>query len=544
MKIIQSLNDFLKQITKSQKMFLIELFQNKWNSPQKTIKMPSQEKKNTVFLQYLKPQSILEEELKTIQNKLKKHHPPLINFQTQKLSTEFQKLLSQIARYCQVLKPFIQIHSSTNEEVKIQRIFIEHFLNLAQKKLLGELEAEKLDKAFLEKEKEEKKEEEIDFLIEYKLKEWEQSFSKKQSLMINTHYSSLEQIENLIQYDFKVLLEKIQSPQSNLPHPLKELKKLAGILHSMNFYADYYYPIEILGKHQGKNILPKNNIEEFIELLRNIQEKNTLVLLIAYLESNPSFRPIQEPAISQLVQKFSKNLKKEAIHSKERILYQLEEKKIQSMVQILFGEKPIQALKSYHPSKNPKLIQARCEPYLYFASLNYLLYFLTQRYSKSLEKQILQIIQKYSNKERIEEQTEKGQKEKKQKEEFCISWQEIQILQESTSHFDASLEENSQKSLQIQRLLGKSRNLAEKQALKDMIQAINQKAKSLIEKALTEFSTLHSLLRPILEKNTLELDPLLFQELQKNYEESQQFLLLLKTLFTKDQNYIQENHTK
>ncbi|MDH4128639.1 MAG: DUF5312 domain-containing protein [Spirochaetota bacterium] len=483
--------------------------------------------------------------LKRIKRNIKNLKINVFNVSTNVITKKFAEIIFDLYRYTYPLKTIINIDKDKLVRANIERFFVEINLDYQQKDILNSFEKENMLKIF-----EGKGTKELDNLINNNFQDFQKSFSKELIDKINSSFSCLVDLNSFIQFDLYPLLRKFSSElkensiseipkfhDANSKFVVEDLKNMADIIYSIDLNSNFKDSFNILGQFKNMQILPEVEIKKFINQIKNIISENYLTLIISFIEENPYFRPIQNIQKVNLFQNYLKNLYYTIKTNRDNLVKSLRDNKINNLLVDLFGNVQINSIQNYTDENKELFIKAQSNYYTYTKSLNYLKYFLMEKYNHYIREALNNLL------------LHADFKEKKYHENFANSYYQCNNLMKQILSFDESLETNNKKAIKIKTLLRSSTNdVLSKKILNDTVDEINNSAKVIIMDAFTNFSNISSGLKLIYEDYKINSqtvitnsrsmsggeNKLLIDSLVKAYNDISKFLVIINAVSPSD----------
>ncbi len=434
--------------------------------------------------------------LRKVKKELKTLVPPVYNPSNHTITSHFAELIFDIYRFTNPLKAILNFEESKLDKSRMEQFFVEIHLDENQKNIIQQLNQEEFAKIL-----EEEGIKGLDQKINNILHQLQNSISREQIMAINTNFTRLIELSRLANFDMYQLLRRFAPAlkENVITDPPKfrevdgrylidELKELSELIYSMNLRGDFIKPLGILGQAKGKQILPDSDIKKLIVLLINLVKNNYLPLMTGFILKNPFFRPIRNQKTENLVQNYMKDLLLATKKIRDLVVDLLRKRRINQLTEELFGTSQIRAIEHYTEALDDLFQKAKVETYSFVQSLNFLKYFLMEKYNRYIRENLNQLL---LHGDFIDQQLRNDVSE---------SHHECNGLIKSILALDQSLDGSAERGIKIKVLLKKAHSEATGQRiLNDFIEAINEEAHLITFKAIKSFTLITSTLKLIAE---------------------------------------------
>ena len=319
--------------------------------------------------------------LKDINKKLKHLKLKFYNYKNDLIQTPFAQFFYELYRECQNFNKYINIKVHAKS---IKLILFEIFSTTRQKKLLEEFGSgvvnQKIKKA-VDKKKALSE-------IQNDLSEYINSFSSDIINKINITYNQIEDLSNMITYDWQYLLHKFDSEISETnfnykpefetiegKYILDELVVINDYIESIDFDRDWKYLFEYL-KYISQDEGLVKILNKLLQKCKILKNKHYLLYMVRLIYKDPFFKPKIFTSETNIVQDYLNNFKLEVKKSVDSIIKELKRERIIKLLLNIFNKTSIIRLKHYSENMNDFLMKKGVIGFKYVEPLNYLKAFL------------------------------------------------------------------------------------------------------------------------------------------------------------------------
>ncbi len=434
--------------------------------------------------------------LRKTKKELKALNPMIYNTNNHTITPKFAELVFEIYRFTNPLKAIISFNQSKLTRSRMEQFFVENLLNDKQKNIIQRLNQEDFAK-ILEKEGVKV----LDQKINETLHQLQNSITREQINDINTTFTRLIELTHLVEFDMYQLLKRFapalkENVVTDPPrfrevdgrYIVDELKEVSELFYSMNLTGDFIKPLAFLGRYKGNQILPDSDIKKLIVLLNSFTKNNYLPLIIGYILKDPYFRPIQSQKTENLVQNYMKNLLLSTKKLRDQVVHLLRKRRIDHLTEDLFGTSQIRSIEHYTEALDDLLLKAKVETFSFVQGLNFLKYFLMEKYNRYIRETLNQLL---LHGEFIDQ---------KMRDDMSERHHDCNGLIKEILALDEPLDGSAVKGIKIKVLLKKAHSETSGQKiLNDYIKAINEEAYFIIHKTINSFTFITSTLKLITE---------------------------------------------
>ena len=205
---------------------------------------------------------------------------------------------------------------------------------------------------------------------------------------INLTYTQIEDLSNIITYDWQFLLHKFDSEitETNFNYKpefdsiegkfiLDELIVLNDYIESIDFDRDWKYLFEYL-KYISQDEGLIKILNKLIQKCKNLKNKHYLLYMVRLIYKDPFFKPKIFTSNTNIVQDHLNNFKFEVKKSVDSVIKELKKERIAKLLYDIFNKTTIIRLKYYTENMNDFLEKKGVIGFKYTEPLNYLKAFL------------------------------------------------------------------------------------------------------------------------------------------------------------------------
>lgn len=380
------------------------------NNPQQDVVNEQEQEKSGFgkiisFIKYYifgQPDSFYETKrlLKNTEKKIKKITPLIYDSKKEKVTPKFIRIIYEIYKIVYPSKEIIEILKDPKNNKLLQINFIENSLDDDQKKelvfftqenILGEIAKYGIDKAHKNIGKKENK-----FL---------KSFKKDKIIEINQKFTALMNLIDVISFDYYPILKKankeleedylVDSPSFSPVtgrYIIEDLKNLADVINNLDFEYPYKQAIEDFKSYRGVDLINYEEFERLKGIIKRFQKEEYLTLMIKLIDNDPFYRHKEDINQVDIFQNYTKLLNSKIVENFEKAKMEKLKGEVNSLLNVLFGKTDFNPLKNYNTDKNSMLSRVGVGSFKYAEPLNYLRYFIMDRYNRYIRECINTLI--------------------------------------------------------------------------------------------------------------------------------------------------------
>ncbi len=436
--------------------------------------------------------------LKATEKKIKRITPLIYDTKREQITPKFIRIVYEIYKIVYPAKPFIDSLRDPKALEILQIHFIENYLTEEQRKLLESLSKENIINEIMIEglEKAEKN-------ISKKENAFVKSFSKNLILEISEKYSALMELIDIISFDYYPLLKKfnknlqedylVDNPSFSSvygKYVIEELKGLSATIDTIDLDAPFSKSVEDFNRFRNRTLLIPSEVDRLIGIIKRLVSNEYLPLIIKLVDKNPFYRPPDPKAINvNIFQNYTKIISSRITESINAGKQDKIKGEVGIILNSLFGKTDFQTLKNYISEKDVILNRLGVGSFVYADALNYLRYFLMERYNRYIRECINSLIvgAKFYQSDNLQN--------------LSNNFYSANELIKAIMSLDESLNENEPRGGRFKTLL--RRAASEQQAKKlssEYIEQINEEASKIIMSAIRSINFIINIISKILEE--------------------------------------------
>jgi hemoglobin-like flavoprotein len=437
---------------------------------------------------------------------------------------EKKRLLKEIARTLRHAKPRRYNPKTETAEPALARLFFEFYRTLGPaQRLLSHADSSKLLKTVLIEKyfsreqqalKERLSEESLkqraadtppqQLALEAKeeLQAFFAFFDGAKAQEINASYRDLAALIDLANFDYYFLLKKFDSrlqegvfdfsPQFEAINALyveEELKEFLDLFAALDPAADFGLLLSVLTEYRGVEMIPAVQWKRLLHLIRQLQKSEELLLILRLISGKPTYRARPAARKENITEAFLANFKMQTELTVQKIGQEKTKKKIDELVEKVFGSPPQLRLSWYTEKANIAFSKKMLGGYIHILPLGYLKAFLLDFVKKDLRQlvDLLVITGKW--------------KDHNQTQILSEEYHQLLTIADEILEFDESLKEDGDYGRKIQAVIIKAdKNQQALTQLRYLLKKINEQAQGMIVRASQHFVVLGKLLKQLAEE--------------------------------------------
>lgn len=319
--------------------------------------------------------------LKDINKKLKHLKFKFYSYKNDLVQNAFAQYFYELYRLSQNLNKYINIKVHANS---IKLVLFEIFSTPKQKKILEEF-ADGVVNQKIKKAVDKKK---VLTEIQNDLSEYLNSFSSDIINKINLTYNQIEDLSNIITFDWQYLLHKFDADitETNFSYKpefeviegkyiLDELVVFNDYIESIDFERDWKFLFEYV-KYISQDEGLIKILNKLIQKCKILKIKHYIYYMVRLIYKDPFFKPKLFTSNTNIVQDYLNNFKFEVKKSVDAVIKELKRERIIKLLLDIFNKTSIFRLKYYTENMNDLLNKKGVTGFKYVEPINYLKAFL------------------------------------------------------------------------------------------------------------------------------------------------------------------------
>ncbi len=321
---------------------------------------------------------------------------------------------------------------------------------------------------------------------------------------INNKYKLLSILFAMINFDYYFFLKKFDSRLQewvfnynprfeaiNGQYINDELKDFLETLRAFDPGAKWNQLLEVLNEYRGVEVISRDAWKKLLQLLRQVQKTNELVMIIQLIDGDPFYKP--KPGIfkEKIVEAYLSKIKNNTDLTIQKIVRERRAKKIDDLAVQIFGTPSISRLVNYTEKANIPFSKKMLGGYTLVTPLNYLKAFLLDYVKKNVRQvvDLLLIPGQWSDNTPSQMLSE--------------SFHQLLKISDEITIFDESLAEDGEQGKKVQNTIYKAdRDKQMMNYLRQTIKKINDQAQAMIVRCGQNCITLGKILKQVMEDYT------------------------------------------
>jgi len=314
---------------------------------------------------------------------------------------------------------------------------------------------------------------------------------------VDTRYSNLAALLDLIRYDYWIFLRKfdLAFPEHDLAYKpsfkaigvegaLDELKDLLEVVPMVDPQAEWDPVLDVLKEYKDVDLVSRDGMRRMLGQLREVQRTGVLLGIVRHAAGDPGYRAIVRPHRERIVESFLTKHRSQVELQIQKLLQAKTSQRIGALVRQIFSSDAVPPLEHYSEKANAVFTGRLLGGYLHTAPLAYLHAFLQDCLRNQLRNLVdfLVIKGKWASMQPSQQMSE--------------AFHELLKISEEIPKFDADLAADGDAGRRIHALLlraDKDRKvLAE---LRPQLQRANDQARGMLNSAATHFVALGKVLK-------------------------------------------------
>ncbi len=302
------------------------------------------------------------------------------------------------------------------------------------------------------------------------------------------YYPLLKKFNKNLQEDYLVDNPSFSSVYGK--YVIEELKGLSATIDTIDLDAPFSKSVEDFNRFRNRTLLIPSEVDRLIGIIKRLVSNEYLPLIIKLVDKNPFYRPPDPKAINvNIFQNYTKIISSRITESINAGKQDKIKGEVGIILNSLFGKTDFQTLKNYISEKDVILNRLGVGSFVYADALNYLRYFLMERYNRYIRECINSLIvgAKFYQSDNLQN--------------LSNNFYSANELIKAIMSLDESLNENEPRGGRFKTLL--RRAASEQQAKKlssEYIEQINEEASKIIMSAIRSINFIINIISKILEE--------------------------------------------
>lgn len=275
----------------------------------------------------------------------------------------------------------------------LKTILIEESLTDEQRKILEDVDEEAIRKAAETKDTKLLAKELKDKLVNFFA-----GFNSERVKSINDANKLLHIFFDLINFDYYFLLKKFDSslPDRDFAYNPRfeaingsyisdDLKDFLGILPLLNRDQNWNALFDILAGYKQTEVIDRAAFKKVLKQLMDVHKSGILLMLVQLIDEDPYYQPKVFPMGEGIVDEYLNKVKTSTEMTIQKILIERQNKKIDNLLQTVFGTTAISRMKNYTDKNNMAFSKKMLGGYTYIQPINYLKAFLLDYFKRDIK---------------------------------------------------------------------------------------------------------------------------------------------------------------
>lgn len=445
-----------------------------------------------------------------------------------------------------VVGPAQQLLQNAAGSKTLKNIVIESFLSESQQKLRNQFEEEAIRKRATEIDTKQLAEELKDGMINFY-----GSFDADMVQQVNATYNLAQLFLRLVNFDYYFVLRKFDSAVTENNFTYKPNFDPISAEYVLDDIRDYletalvidpkaaWEPVmDVVKQYRGVEVVDREAFKKSVKELSAVVRDGILELMVRHISDDPFWKAKGVGSNDRIVEPYLNALKTATEGNVQKLLNERREKKIDGLVQQVFGTTAVARAKNYTEKANLMFSKRAMAGYTQTQSLNYLKAYLMDYFKKDV-RELVQDLLLVRGKWVTNIQSQQ----------LSDAYHQVMQLSEDLVAFDESLGEEGERGSKLKKASGRvvERDPSTKKLLKDQLTEINKEAKRIVSESSNALVTIGKFLKMLvadhdqqehdLINNWKELDGLIEEPIRERmvetYKQLYRFIQLMQVLAKK-----------
>jgi hypothetical protein len=275
----------------------------------------------------------------------------------------------------------------------LKTILIENSLTPAQQKIL-----EEVDESAIRKAAESKDTRVLASELKDKMVSFFSGFNSERVKQINDTYTLLLLFFEIINFDYFFLLKKFDSslPERDFNyHPKfeaingnyisEDLKDFLSFLPHLQKKHDWNALFDVLAAYKQGDVVNRDAFRKVLKSYVEVERSGVLTMMVQLIDQDPYYQPKVYATDAHIVEEYLNKMKTGTEITIQKILVERKNKKIDNLLNAVFGTTAVSRLKYYTDKNNMAFSKKMLGGYIYIAPLNFLKAFLLDFYKRDIK---------------------------------------------------------------------------------------------------------------------------------------------------------------
>jgi hypothetical protein len=335
------------------------------------------------------------------------------------------------------------------------------------------------------------------------MNEFFSSFENDTVKRINATYNLIRTFLAFADFDFYFMLRKFDSalPEGSYNYKPKfesitaeyitdDLKDLLEVMLPLDSSAKWDEAFDALKNYKGTEVINRDAWKKLLSDIDAHRKSEVFTLIVRHATEDPSYVPEPAQQKHRIVEPYLNTLKTTAEATLQKISAERRQKKVEQLVQQIFGTTVVTRTKNYTEKANPIYQKRMLAGFTHTEPLNYLKAFLLDYFKKDVREIVRDVIV-------VRGRWADGVSSKQLSEAF----HEVMNVSEQVVTFDDSLGAEGELGMKLRKASGKvvDKDQQSMKQLRDVLATVNEQASSMVSKASSNLVTIAKHLKSLIE---------------------------------------------
>lgn len=425
----------------------------------------------------------------------------------------------------------------------LKNLVIESYLSDKQRELRDQFDEEAIRKRAREVDTKQLAEELKDAMINYY-----GSFDADLVKRINVTYNLAQLFLRFVHFDYYFTLRKFDSAITensftykpsfdsiSAEYVVDDIRDFLETAMVLDPKANWDAVIDILSQYRGVEVVNRDAFKKSMKDVASVIRDNVFELMVRHISDDPFWQPKGIGSNDRIVEPYLNALKTTTEANVQKLLNERREKKIDSLVQQVFGTTAVSRTKNYTEKANLMFTKRAMAGFTHTQALNYLKAYLIDYFKKDV-RELVQDLLLVRGKWVTNIQSQQ----------LSDAYHQVMQLSESLIAFDDSLGEEGERGMKLKKASGRvvERDPSTAKLLRDQLNSTNKEAQRLINESSGNLVTIGKFLKMLvadydqnehdLVNNWRELDGMIEEPIRERmvetYKQLYRFLQLMQVL--------------
>ncbi len=320
---------------------------------------------------------------------------------------------------------------------------------------------------------------------------------------INDTYTHVHMLVHFVKFDYYFVLRKFDSSLQegffgytprfesiNAEYVSDDLKDFLEVAAPLSREADWDAVLDVLREYKGVDVMDRAAWKKSVNTVANVVQSGILVQIIQHVDEEPSYRADVQVPRKHIVEGYLNTLKTQVEGSIRKLAHERRTKKVEQLVQAIFGTTAIQRTRYYTEAANLAYTKKMLAGFLHVEAINYLKAFLVDYFKRDVRIIISDLF------------IVRGQwSDGVLSQQLSDSYYAVMNIAQQIVDFDDSLAEEGELGIKLKKAGGRvvERDSASAKQLRQALAVVNETALKMVNETATNLITMGKVIKLLID---------------------------------------------